>query len=103
MKVPGISSAGGGFAALALLAAFPVQATDVDSGMCRGAYPVPLMTPGECETHVAHLRALEARGDKVALAEALRQHALLLDARALACGCALMEAEPAKVGASSDC
>lgn len=103
MKVPDISSTGGGFVALALLAAFPVQAADVDSAMCRGAYPVPLMTPGECETHVAHLRALEARGDKAALAEALRQHALLLDERALACGCALTEAEPARVAAFSDC
>lgn len=90
-------------AALALLAACHAQAAEVDESMCRGAYPVLLMTPAECRMHVARVRALEARGDKDGLTETLRQQVLLLDERALACGCAHGDGASAQATASGDC
>lgn len=90
-------------AVLALLAACHAQAAEVDESMCRGAYTDLLMTPVECRAHIARVRTLEARGDKDGLMETLRQHALLLDERALACGCAHGDGAPAQAATSGDC
>jgi hypothetical protein len=90
-------------AALALLAACRAQAAEVDESMCRGAYPVLLMTSAECRMHLARVRVLEALGDRDGLAETRRQQALLLDERALVCGCAQGDDAPAQAADSGDC
>ena len=76
----------------ALTSAPGLLAAGPDEALCRGGYPVLLMTPLECRQHVRRVKSLEARGQTEALQALQRQHAQLLHERAAVCPC--MEGQP---------
>jgi hypothetical protein len=74
--------------AAGLLAAGP------DEALCRGDYPVLLMTPQECRQHVRRVKSLQARGQTEALRTLQWQHAQLLQERAAVCPCMEGQLQP---------
>lgn len=73
---------------LAAMTGSPVlQAADPDAAMCRGDYPVLLMTEQECRQHIRSVESLRTSGQFKALESLRRQHAELLRERAAACLC----------------
>ncbi|MFZ0106795.1 MAG: hypothetical protein WAK92_08030 [Thiobacillus sp.] len=76
----------------ALTSASGLLAAGPDETLCRGGYPVLLMTPQECRQHVRRVKSLQARGQTEALHTLQRQHAQLLQERATVCPC--MEGQP---------
>jgi photosystem II stability/assembly factor-like uncharacterized protein len=78
-------------AALMLLAsslpATAAQATGGDEALCRGSYPVLLMTEQECRSYARQVMTLQSAGQLSALATLQQQHALQLDKRAASCPC----------------
>ena len=82
-----------GLVFLAALTSAPgLLAAGPDEALCRGDYPVLLMTPQECRQHVRRVKSLQARGQTEALRALQRQHAELLQERAAVCPC--MEDQP---------
>jgi len=83
-------------AALTLLAsslpAAAAQATGGDEALCRGSYPVLLMTEQECRAYTRQVMALKSAGKVSALATLQQQHALQMDERAAICPC--MDSKP---------
>lgn len=67
------------------------QTTAQESALCRGGYPVLLMTDLECTLYLRRVHALRAAGQSESLQRLQRQHAELLRERAAACPCALQE------------
>ena len=63
------------------------QAAGGDEALCRGSYPVLLMTEQECRAYTRQVMALKSAGQLSALATLQQQHALQLDARAATCPC----------------
>jgi photosystem II stability/assembly factor-like uncharacterized protein len=88
---PGFFAAG-----LMLMAgSFPAaaaQATGGDEALCRGNYPVLLMTEQECISYTRQVLSLQSTGQVSALATLQRQHALKLSERAATCPC--MDSKP---------
>jgi hypothetical protein len=72
-------------AGLTLTAA--VQAAQPDEALCRGDYPVMLMTKSECRLYVRQVQALLSAGKTQALAILQQQHAEQLKERAPFCPC----------------
>jgi hypothetical protein len=82
-----------GLVFLAALTSAPgLLAAGADEALCRGDYPVLLMTPQECRQHVRRVKLLQVRGQAEALHVLQRQHAELLHERAAVCQC--MESQP---------
>jgi hypothetical protein len=82
-----------GLVFLAALTSAPgLLAAGADEALCRGDYPVLLMTPQECRQHVRQVKSLQVRGQAEALHVLRRQHAELLHERAAVCQC--MESHP---------
>lgn len=82
-----------GLVFLAALTSAPgLLAAGPDEALCRGGYPVLLMTPQECRQHVRRVKSLQARGQTEALRTLQWQHAELLQERAAVCPC--MEGQP---------
>ncbi len=69
------------------LPAAAAQATGGDEALCRGSYPVLLMTEQECRAYTRQVMALQSAGQLSALATLQQQHALQLDRRAATCPC----------------
>ena len=63
------------------------QATGGDEALCRGSYPVLLMTEQECSSYTRQVMALQSTGQISALASLHQQHALQLVERAAICPC----------------
>jgi hypothetical protein len=64
--------------------------------LCRGGYPVLLMTDLECTVYLQRVHAVRAAGQRELLLRLQHQHAELLRERAAACPCALpVETPPA--------
>jgi len=63
------------------------QAAGGDEALCRGNYPVLLMTEQECGAYTRQVMALRSAGQLGALETLQQQHALQLDARAATCPC----------------
>ena len=63
------------------------QATGGDEALCRGSYPVLLMTEQECSAYTRQVMALQSTGQISALASLHQQHALQLVERAAICPC----------------
>lgn len=77
-----------GLVFLAALTSAPgLLAAGADEALCRGDYPVLLMTPQECRQHVRQVKSLQARGQIEALHTLQRRHAELLHERAAVCPC----------------
>jgi len=77
---------------VALTGAPGLLAAGPDEALCKGSYPVLLMTPQECRQYVRRVKSLDARGQTEALHALQRQHAELLHERAAVCPC--MEGQP---------
>lgn len=73
------------------------HAAALDEALCRGEYPVMLMTEAECRAHVRHVETLQARGDGRTLLKVQQEHARLLNERAEACRCVFPQTEGAYV------
>jgi hypothetical protein len=71
----------------ALMNSSGLLAASPDEALCRGAYPVLLMTPQECRHYLHQVKSLRSRGQIGALDALQRQHAELLQERAAACPC----------------
>lgn len=85
-----------GMCLLAGVTCAPVgHATGPDIALCRGDYPVLLLTDQECRSYSAQVRSLRARGEGVRLAQLRQQHAAQLKERAAICPCATQRTEPA--------
>ena len=65
-----------------------VTATEPNQALCRGPYPVMLMTARECRLYVDEVQALRSQGRFQKLAAVQQQHAEQLNERAAACSCA---------------
>ena len=63
------------------------QASSSDEALCKGSYPVMLMTARECGTYTRQLHTLQSQGHVNALEELQRQHAEQLAERAAICPC----------------
>ena len=78
---------------LAAMSSSPgLQAAEPDEALCRGPYPVLLVTAQECRQHIKQVKSLRSKGQTQALDTLLRQHAELLQARAAVCPC--IESKP---------
>jgi len=75
-----------------LLSTAEVLATDSDKSLCRGPYPIMLMTDKECRLYLDEVKALRSKGQLKKLAILQQQHAEQLNERAVACPC--METTP---------
>ena len=75
-----------------LLSTAEVLATDSDKSLCRGPYPIMLMTDRECRLYLDEVKALRSKGQLKKLAILQQQHAEQLNERAVACPC--METTP---------
>jgi hypothetical protein len=69
------------------LSATAAQATKGDEALCRGSYPVLLMTEQECISYTRQVLALQSTGQVRALATLQQQHELKLRERAAICPC----------------
>jgi hypothetical protein len=78
-----------------LVPAAGAQAAVTDETLCRGAYPVLLMTEQECRSYIQQVKALQATGQANALETLKQHHAEQLDERAAICPC--METKPKAV------
>jgi hypothetical protein len=58
-----------------------------DDALCRGAYPVLLMTVQECRSYIRQVKELRSTGQVIALANLQQRHAEQLDERAAICPC----------------
>ena len=63
------------------------QALGSDEALCRGDYPVLLMTEQECRTYAAKVRTLRSAGQSGALSALKLRHAEQLSERAAVCPC----------------
>ena len=72
-----------------------VLAAEPGEALCRGGYPVTLMTDRECRLYIQQVQALRSTGQVQALANLQQQHAEQLKERAAACPC--MEPSPKAV------
>lgn len=63
------------------------QASPSDEALCRGSYPVMLMTAQECGTYARQVHTLQSQGQIDALQELQRRHAKQLVERAAVCPC----------------
>lgn len=73
-----------------LVSSWPVAtalAADADEALCRGSYPVLLMTEQECRLYVRQVRDLQQAGRVDALAALQQQHFAQLRERAAICPC----------------
>lgn len=77
-----------GMMCIAGLASAAEPAGAPDAPVCRGSYPVLLMTEMECRLYSHQVQLLQARGNHEALAALKVQHDKLLGERAAACPCA---------------
>lgn len=75
-----------------LMSAPGLQAAEPDEALCRGSYPVMLMTDVECRLYIRQVQALRAQGRTRALAALQRQHDEQLRERAAICLC--LEGKP---------
>jgi hypothetical protein len=64
------------------------HAAEAEEALCRGSYPVLLMTEQECRSYISKVKALQSTGQVSALANLQQQHAEQLDERAAICPCA---------------
>ena len=64
-----------------------VTAAEPDQALCRGPYPVMLMTDRECRLYLDEVKTLRSKGQFQKLATLQRQHAEQLNERAAACPC----------------
>jgi len=71
----------------ALTSTSGLQAASPEEALCRGDYPVMLMTDFECRQHVRQVKLLRAKGQTQALQALQQQHAELLRERAAVCPC----------------
>ena len=62
-------------------------ATEPDEDLCRGSYPVMLVTERECRLYLDEVQALRSQGQLQDLATLRQQHADQLNERAAACLC----------------
>lgn len=63
------------------------QASSSDEALCRGAYPVMLMTVQECGTYTQQVHTLQSLGQIHALEILQRQHGEQMAERAAICPC----------------
>lgn len=63
------------------------QASPSDEALCKGSYPVMLMTAQECGMYARQFHTLQSQGQVNALEELQRQHAEQLVERAAVCPC----------------
>ena len=77
----------GGMFLAGLTSMTEVRAAEVDEALCRGPYPVMLMTERECRLYVDEVQALRSQGRFQQLAAVQQQHAEQLKERAAACSC----------------
>jgi hypothetical protein len=82
----GLLAVGGMFLA-GLTSMTEVHAAEPDEALCRGPYPVMLMTERECRLYLDEVQALRSRGRLEKLAVVQQQHAEQLNERAAACSC----------------
>ena len=87
----GLLAVGGMFLA-GLTSMTEVRAAGPDEALCRGPYPVMLMTDRECRLYLDEVKTLRSKGQFQKLATLQRQHAEQLNERAAACPC--MESAP---------
>jgi hypothetical protein len=64
-----------------------VLATEPDKSLCRGPYPIMLMTDGECRLYLDEVKVLRSKGQLRKLAILQQQHTEQLNERAVACPC----------------
>jgi len=69
-----------------------LQAAGSDEALCRGDYPVMLMTELECRLYASQVKTLRSQGQTRALASLQQQHAEQLRERAAICPC--MDPDP---------
>ena len=82
----------GCYVAGSLLLVFSLPATaghaaGNDEALCRGNYPILLMTEQECRAYVGQIRTLASKGQTNALSALQLQHAEQLSERAAICPC----------------
>lgn len=70
-----------------LLSTAEVLATEPDKSLCRGPYPIMLMTDGECRLYLDEVKVLRSKGQLRKLAILQQQHTEQLNERAVACPC----------------
>ena len=58
-----------------------------DTDVCRGGYPMLLMTPAECQAYLKQVGEVRARSDRMAELDLREWHTSLLIERAEACPC----------------
>jgi len=72
--------------------------------LCRGAYPVLLMTEMECRLYAQQVRLLQTQGNTKALAVLKQQHDRLMAERATTCPCATQRTDDAPaIVVAGDC
>jgi hypothetical protein len=91
MKI-GLLAVGGMFLA-GLTSVTEARAAEPDEALCRGPYPVMLMTERECRLYVDEVQALRSQGRLQKLAAVQQQHAGQLNERAAACLCVEQSAQ----------
>lgn len=72
-----------------------LQAAGSDEALCRGDYPVMLMTELECRLYARQVETLRSQGQIRALANLQQQHAEQLRERAAICPCMDLDPEVA--------
>lgn len=77
-----------GLLCAASVASAAETAGNSDAQLCRGAYPVMLMTDMECRLYLQQKRLLQAQGNARALVLLKQQHDSLMADRAARCPCA---------------
>ena len=75
-----------------LMSTAEALATEPDQALCRGPYPIMLMTDGECRLYLDEVKALRSKGQFQKLAILQQRHTEQLNERAVACPC--MESIP---------
>jgi len=74
------------------ISAAGAQAAGTDETLCRGTYPVLLMTEQECHSYIQQIKVLQSTGQDLALASLQQHHTEQLVERAAICPC--MEPKP---------
>jgi hypothetical protein len=63
------------------------HAAESEEALCRGTYPVLLMTEQECRSYILQVKALQSAGQEHALATLQQHHTEQLGERAAICPC----------------
>jgi photosystem II stability/assembly factor-like uncharacterized protein len=70
-----------------IMTTLTAHAAEAEEALCRGTYPVLLMTEQECSSYIRQVKDLQSTGQVIALASLRQQHAAQLDERAAICPC----------------